>query len=99
MNKQDIEKLREAAEAIAEIVKKHKAEGEEIDRALDALRDVVPPRIETVPNPYPAPGIPNVPQWWECAPQWVGDPPGETGALTERWRPWGYEVTSGGTGT
>lgn len=45
MTNDKIEKLREAAEAIAEIVKQHKAEGEAIRKALEPLRDVVEPRI------------------------------------------------------
>jgi hypothetical protein len=63
-----IQKLREAAEAIAEIVKQHKAEGEAIRKALEPLRDVVEPRIvEKVverpvsrgwPDPLPARPLP-----------------------------------------
>ena len=45
MTNDDIQKLGEAARQIAEIVKKHRADGEAIRKALEPLRDVVEPRI------------------------------------------------------
>lgn len=45
MTNDKIQKLREAAEVIAEVYKDHKAEGEAIRKALEPLRDVVEPRI------------------------------------------------------
>lgn len=58
MSTDEIQKLGDAAKAIAEIVKKHRADGEAIRKALEPLRDVVEPRVvekiveRDVPRPW-----------------------------------------------
>ena len=65
MTNDKIQKLREAAEAIAEIVKQHKAEGEAIRKALEPLRDVVEPvivdRVVVREAPPWVPGVSPIP--------------------------------------
>lgn len=59
MTNDDIQKLGEAARQIAEIVKKHRADGEAIRKALEPLRDVVEPRVvERVVERDPSAGYP-----------------------------------------